>query len=207
MHSALQHLQNVLAERFPEASRRVASAGVLPTGMAEVDARLPGGGLPKGCLVELGGGLSSGKGTVIDRLVASLTLAAGWVGYVDLPATLYPPSLASAGARLDRLLIVRPSALPQALWACELLVRCRGFDLVVFDLTIAPSPVLAPAPLHRLARVAEQGQAVVLFVTQSSRELDRRPLPPGVTALRLAVTRSRCGLDVNVVRRRVVSSE
>ncbi len=201
MRFALQQLRETLQARFPAACSLKLPAGVLPTGEPRLDELLPGGGLPRGCLVELEGAPSSGKSELIDRLTATVTVGGGYRAYVDLPGTYYPPAAAAAGACLSRVLVVRPAALPQAIWACELLTRCQAFELIVADLTLWPAPRLGAAPLHRLARVAEQGQGVVLFVTEPpAGTTGERVLPGSVTATRLVAERRAGVNDIRLER-------
>ena len=201
MRFALQQLRETLQARFPAACSLKLPAGVLPTGEPRLDELLPGGGLPRGCLVELEGEPSSGKSELIDRLTATVTVGGGCLAYVDLPGTYYPPAAAAAGACLSRVLVVRPAALPQAIWACELLTRCQAFELIVADLTLWPAPRLGAAPLHRLARVAEQGQGVVLFVTEPPpSDKGERVLPGSVTATRLVASRRAGVNDIRLER-------
>jgi hypothetical protein len=106
---------------------------VLPTGRRAVDALLPGGGLPRGKLVEVAGARTSGKTSL--ALVASAAAAARGerVAWIDGPAELYLPAAAALGMDLDRLLVVRPG-LASAARAAEIAARSRAFSLVVVDL-------------------------------------------------------------------------
>ncbi|MFC5343409.1 ImuA family protein (plasmid) [Brevundimonas staleyi] len=90
-----------------EAGRR-APQGILPFGLAEVDRRLPGGGLALGALHEVAGG---GAGAVDGT--ASALFAAGIAGRTRGPVLwcltrkdLFAPSLAQAGLGGDRILYV-----------------------------------------------------------------------------------------------------
>ncbi|RUW84605.1 damage-inducible protein, partial [Mesorhizobium sp. M8A.F.Ca.ET.059.01.1.1] len=93
-------------EKIKGRSRRAKS--VLPFGIAEVDSRLPGGGLALGALHEIAGG---GNGA-IDGAAAALFAAGvaartkGKVLWVITRPDLFAPALAQAGLPPDRVIYV-----------------------------------------------------------------------------------------------------
>jgi hypothetical protein len=111
-----------------------------------------------GCLIELGGELSSGRTALAYRMAALASEHGELVGWVDLPNSLDPRYLQRAGVRLDDVLWVRPPGHQAALRAAELLIK-TGFALVVIDLDGAPA--------HELARL---GAAVWTRLTRALRE-------------------------------------
>ncbi len=150
--------------------------GRVASGLAGVDAVLPGGGFPRGSLSELSGGPASGKTAVALSLVAALgpqELAA----WVDGRGELYPPAAAARGVDLARLLVVRPpaasvrseaasgaGAVRPGLWAAEALLASGAFAAVVVDLPIAAKLPGADAAARRLQAAAERGGAVGLWL-------------------------------------------
>src|SRR5205085_8038513 len=60
-----------------------AEGRTLPTGVEALDARLVGGGLPRGRLTEVVGARGSGKVTLLRQIVARTLSEAGWVAYID----------------------------------------------------------------------------------------------------------------------------
>lgn len=108
----------------------------LATGSPELD-RLLAGGLPRGHLVELVGGRSSGRFSVTLALLAAATQAGEATALVDLGDGLDPASAAASGIDLERLLWLAPRTLRQTLAGAEMLVT-TGFPLVVVDLGVPP---------------------------------------------------------------------
>ncbi|HTO54624.1 MAG TPA: hypothetical protein VMR50_14655 [Myxococcota bacterium] len=142
----------------------------------------------EGRLIELGGGLSSGKTALAYRLAALTSARSELVGWVDLPHSLDPRYLQRAGVRLDDVLWVRPPGLQAALRAAELLIK-TGFALVVLDLEGASASELArlgASVWSRLTRALRESRssAVLLgshgaagaFTTLGARTERRRAL-------------------------------
>ncbi len=154
--------------------------GCVASGLAAVDAVLPGGGFPRGALAELSGGPASGKTAVALALFAALApgeLAA----YVDGRGELYPPAAAARGVDLARLLVVRPlapaaargrgrgaagppDAVRAALWAAEALLASGAFAAVAVDIPVPRAVRGADAIARRLQAAAEKGGAVGLWL-------------------------------------------
>jgi hypothetical protein len=109
---------------------------------------LRGRGRGRGQLIELSGGISSGRTALAYRLALGATLRGELVGWVDLPNALDPRYLRRAGVRLSSLLWVRPRDVRAALRAAELLLKA-GFAVVTIDLEGAP-----PRSLFRLGTAA-----------------------------------------------------
>lgn len=133
----------------------------LPVGIAALDELLDGG-LPRGHLSEIVGGPSSGRTAVLHALLAATTRAGAVAALVDLPDALDPPSLARAGALLERVLWVRPPAPRQALQCAELILAAGGFALVALDLDAASAAAHRPPPRAawlRLAQTARRADA------------------------------------------------
>jgi hypothetical protein len=119
-----------------------------------------------GGLIELSGAPSSGQTALAYRLALGATTRGEWVGWVDLPDALDPPSLERAGVRLESLLWVRPRELAAAFRSAELLLK-TGFAVVALDLEGAPAQGLARLGASiwtRLLRAARgsRGTAVLL---------------------------------------------
>lgn len=91
----------------------------VPSGHAELDRRLPGGGWPRGALTEL---LTAQAGLgEFGLLVPALArLSQGsWLILVDPPWTPYAPALHGHDIDLQHLLLVRTRNAQESLWACE----------------------------------------------------------------------------------------
>lgn len=130
----------------------------LPTGIGELD-ELLGGGLPRGQLSEIVGGPSSGRTGLLHALLTSATRRGEVAAVVDLADALDPPSLARAGADLERVLWVRPPAPQVALRCAELILNAGGFGLVALDGLGMRGRPLTRQVWPRLAQVARRGGA------------------------------------------------
>src|SRR5438477_7644475 len=115
---------------------------VAPTCITALDARLSGG-FPRGQLSELVGPRSSGRTSVLLRLIAAATARGELVALVDALDRFDVVSAAAAGIDLDRLLWIRghvvanpglcrdlnQRALEQALKALTLVLQAGNFGL------------------------------------------------------------------------------
>src|SRR5690348_6385750 len=135
-----------------------AGALALPTGVAELDVGLAGGGLPRGRLTEIVGARGSGKATLLRRIVAEALDRSGWVAYIDAARTLAPRDWAPLGEN-EGLWMIRPRDPARAAWCADVLLRCGAFALVVID----SAPALPRGVAVRLTRLArESGAALVV---------------------------------------------
>lgn len=160
----------------------------LATGIAELDAVLPGGGLPRGALIEISGAPSSGKTSLALALLAAVQTSGGAVAAVDPRGAVHAPALAAAGVDLAHLLVVRPPLGDRhaPLRAVDHLLTCRGFACVALDLAGAAEP----PPLDRLfrvARIAKAAECIVLALTENPPEAPSLGSP---VSLRLCVRRT-----------------
>jgi hypothetical protein len=99
--------------------------------------RLLDGGLPRGHLVELVGGRTSGRFSALLTALAAATSIGESAALVDLGDALDPAAAGALGIALERLLWARPKDLKEALAATEMLIGA-GFSLVVLDLGAPP---------------------------------------------------------------------
>jgi hypothetical protein len=138
----------------------------LATGVPQLDALLAGG-FPSGRLSEIAGPHSSGRTSLALGLVTHATRRGELVAWVDAAQALDPGSARTAGARLSRLLWVRPPPEPRAaVRCCQCLLEAHGFALVVLD-RAGGDPGGRPLPAstwQRLARAAAgTGTALVVL--------------------------------------------
>src|SRR5216684_9261205 len=144
---------------------------VAATEAAALDARL-GGGFPRGQLSEIVGPRSSGRASLLLRLLAAATARGELVALVDALDMLDVESVAAAGLDLDRLLWIRghvvsypglcrdmnQRAMEQAVRALTLVLSAGNFGLVAFDVGEAPADALRRLPFTtwlRLQRMVE----------------------------------------------------
>lgn len=123
-------LQEALRARFPAAE--VDSGAVLGTGVEALDGLLPGGGLPRGQVVEWVAARSGGSATLLRQLVMHRVQQEERVALVDAGRTLAAADWV-APARSTALTFVRPPEPGEGPWCAELLLRTGGFSLVVLD--------------------------------------------------------------------------
>jgi hypothetical protein len=157
MSSASLHALRRQLDEVVERDRPAQPA--LPTGVAALDAVLPGGGLPRGRLTELLGRPGSGRTTLLRQVVEHLVLAGTWVAYVDATRTLSPRDWAALGHR-EELWVVRPRDAQRGAWCTDVLLRSGAFGLVVLD----GAPPLSRAVAIRLTRLAQDGGAALVVL-------------------------------------------
>ncbi len=216
----LQNLgSSVVRGDSPGAGRAGRSAfGEAPNlvlGWPEVDALLPGGGLPRG-VIELSsphalGGATSVALTAIRA--AHARDARAWCAWVDPEGSLYAPGVAMAGVDLARLLVVRPPRAELGRTAVKV-ASARAFDVIVVDMDAPPAtatsaatttalattttaPATAKKPrkrawpvevlVRKLALLAEEGGATVLLLTDAMAAATRQV--PWPVAMRLELAR------------------
>jgi hypothetical protein len=155
-------------------------SAVAPTGVAALDAQL-GGGFPRGQLSELVGPRSSGRSSLLTRMIAAATARRELVALVDALDMFDIPSAAAAGVDLDRVLWIRghvavnpglcrdlnQRAMEQAIKALTLVLQAGNFGLVAFDAAEAPLEAWRRLPFTtwlRLQRMVEGRQTVCVLV-------------------------------------------
>jgi len=151
-----------------------------PSGVTALDATL-GGGFPRGQLSELVGPRSSGRTSLLLRLLAAATARGECVALVDALDMLDVESAAAAGVDLERLLWVRGHVVPnpglcrdlnqralaQAIRAFTLVLQAGQFGLVVLDLAEASPDAVRRLPFTtwlRLQRLLEGRQTMGVLV-------------------------------------------
>lgn len=115
----LQKTVEALQLRFgPRTIRRLGkdpnTPARLSTGFHALDRAL-GGGLPRGRITEVIGVPTAGMATLVLKIVAQAQAAGERAVWIDLEQTFDPDYAARCGLILDRLLLVRPPDVPQAL--------------------------------------------------------------------------------------------
>jgi hypothetical protein len=137
------------------------------TGLAALDAAL-GGGFPRGTIATLEGAPSSGRSTLAARLLAAATRRGlGALIGVDL----FPPALAAAGVRLERLLVVPVTEPVAAVRAADIIIRSGAFTVVVLP-TLPSGRGTGSAAWSRLASLTHRANALLVAVgDEASTEL------------------------------------
>ncbi|MDW8468784.1 MAG: translesion DNA synthesis-associated protein ImuA [Burkholderiales bacterium] len=165
----------------------------VPTGFAALDRELPGGGWPRGALVEILVPCEGiGELQLVLPALARASAAGGRIAWISPPHLPYAPALAAAGVALERLTVVGAPSRRDALWAAEQALRSRVCEAILLWLRRADY-----AELRRLAVAAEGGPAFALLfrAPQAARE-------PSPAPLRLLLEPAGGPLAVRVLKRR-----
>ena len=178
----------------PAIWRGAASAPVpaVPTGWAELDACLPGGGWPCGALTELFvDAYGVGELALLLPALARIAEAGRPQVWIAPPMVPYAPALAGTGLDLAQMLVVQPPV-AQLAWTAEECLRADGCGAV-----LAWLPALDHRRLRRLQlAAAASGACGFLF----SPFAYRRQASPA--ALRLGVAANGDQLEITIHKAR-----
>lgn len=165
----------------------------VPSGFSELDAELPGGGWPSGCLTEvLPQHEGIGELRLLGPALARLAAEGRWLAWIAPPHLPYAPALAAAGIALERLFIVRTHKRTDTLWAMEQAVRSNACGAVL----AWPEHVRYPE-LRRLQIAAGGSRALALLFRPPSAAGESSP-----AALRLKLETAAGGIAVRILKRR-----
>lgn len=166
-----------------------------PTGFAELDDALPGGGWPAGAVVELLGETAGiGELRLLLPALQRLTQAGNHVLLIDPPHVPNAVVLLRAGLVLERVLVARPEQERDAAWFAEQALRNRGCGAVL----AWPRPgsrVFNDERVRRLQVAAEAGQSTLFLYRGGRRHVSqwaalRLELLPADAALRISVLKA-----------------
>jgi protein ImuA len=147
-----------------------------PTGHAELDAMLPGGGWPCASLSEI---VYSAPGVgelqLVMPLLVRLAAARRRLAMIAPPYLPYAPALAQHRLDLRQLIVVDASRDADALWAAEELLRAQAGAVLLWQDTIAS------AVQRRLQLAAETGDGFALVYRRVARDAG------SVASLRLGI--------------------
>ena len=165
----------------------------VPTGYAELDAELPGGGWPVGTLTEvLPNAFGIGELRLLAPALARLSAQGRTLAWIAPPYQPYAPALAAAGIDLARLLIVHASRPQDTLWATEQALRGRACGAV-----LAWPARLSFAQLRRLQLAAQEGRALAWLFRPPEAAAEASPAP-----LRLSLQSQRGVPLIDIFKRR-----
>ncbi len=145
-NKALKSAVDEIKERFGEGAimtmREVQAVNVdtVPTGSIAMDLALGVGGVPRGRIIEIYGGESSGKTTLSLHIVAEAQKKGGTCAFVDAEHAMDPDYAKRIGVNVDDLLISQPDSGEQALQIVETLVKTGDIDVIVVDSVAALTP-------------------------------------------------------------------
>jgi hypothetical protein len=144
----------LLKARLSASSSAAPAEELIATAVPELD-RLLGGGFPLGIVATLEGG--AGRWSLAARLAARISRRS-LVAVLD-DGTFYPPSLAQAGAHLERVLVVPARTALGIARAADILLRSR-----VCRLILMPAIALRDSIWERLAKLAHRSGALLIVV-------------------------------------------
>jgi len=180
--------------RHPGIWRRGAAArpkiDAEPTGNASLDARLPGGGWPRGALSEIlieNDGI--GECSLLLPALASLTQAGRRVVFVAPPYIPYPPALVAAGIDLTHVVHI-DAADADTHWTAEQCLRAGCCGAV-----LSWMPRTDYQKLRRLQLAAETGAAIGFVFRPLAAARETSP-----AALRVQVSVAEGGPRVEVLK-------
>ena len=157
----------------------------LNTGLSAID-ELVQGGFPRGAISEIVGPDTSGRTTLLYRLIAAGTLNQEICAYVDACDTFDPLTAAQAGITLSQLLWIRCRGnLEHALKAVDHLLHAGGFGVVALDLCQVSPRDWQRLPIsywHRFRLSLENTNTILAIV-------DKEPIARSCTSLRLELKR------------------
>ena len=166
----------------------------VPSGFAQLDAELPGGGWPRGALTELlldGAGL--GEVSLLLPALARVREEGGWSLLIAPPHPPHAPAWTAAGVDLARLAVVSPAQRRDALWAAEQALSSRAPEAV-----LCWAGQIDPRQVRRL-QVAVAASHTLAFLFRPARAAAESSVAP----LRLALSPGlRGGLAVSLLKRR-----
>ncbi|MCC5809942.1 MAG: translesion DNA synthesis-associated protein ImuA [Ectothiorhodospiraceae bacterium] len=137
----------------------------IPSGFAELDGVLPGGGWPDAALTELLHAHSGiGELRLLMPALARLSRSGRWIALVAPPHVPYAPALAAQGVDLSRILLVHSREGRDNLWAVEQALRSGTCAAVL----AWPAADITGQQLRRLQLAAEAGQSWGILLRHSA---------------------------------------
>lgn len=134
----------IIGKKFGSESVRIGNAivkvDVIPTGVASLDLALGVGGIPRGRIIEIYGGESSGKTTLCLRTIASCQDAGLTAAIIDAEHAIDPLWATAQGVDMNKLILSQPSSGEEALAIIDTLIDCSAAHLIVIDSVAALTP-------------------------------------------------------------------
>ena len=186
----LQEAVDEIRQRFGEGAimnlRDIKSVDVdvIPTGSFSLDTALGVGGVPRGRVVEIYGGESSGKTTLALHIIAEAQKKGGTCAFIDAEHALDPDYAQRIGVKVDDLLISQPDSGEQALQIVETLTHSGTVSVIVVDSVAALTPKaeiagemgefqiglqarLMSSALRKLSGITAKSNTLIVFINQT----------------------------------------
>ncbi len=160
-----------------------------PSGFAELDASLPGGGWPIGAVAELMPEVTGiGELALLAPALSKLAGSGRYIAWIAPPYLLYAPALMQWNLPLERMLIIRTSSLQETLWASEQALRCPAIGAA-----LSWPAEIADKNVRRLQLAAEAGGSLGVLYRPITAASEHSP-----AALRLRLRPARDGITVDI---------
>jgi len=157
---------------------------VVPTGSFSLDLALGVMGIPRGRIIEIYGGESTGKTTLSLSILAEAQKMGGVTAFIDAEHALDPDYAKRIGVNTDDLLISQPDSAEQGLQIVESLVRSGEVDIIVVDSVAALVPKaevagemgemqiglqarLMSQALRKLSGIVSKTKTIIIFLNQT----------------------------------------
>lgn len=161
-----------------------ANVDVVPTGSLSIDLALGVMGVPRGRIIEIYGGESTGKTTLSLSILAEAQKLGGVCAFIDAEHALDPDYAKRIGVNTDDLLISQPDSAEQGLQIVESLVRSGEVDVIVIDSVAALVPKaevagemgemqiglqarLMSQALRKLSGIVSKTKTIIVFLNQT----------------------------------------
>ncbi len=163
---------------------RKSNVDTISTGSLTIDLALGVNGVPRGRIIEIYGGESTGKTTLALNVLAEAQKSGGVAAFIDAEHALDPDYAKKIGVNTDDLLISQPDSAEQALQIVESLVRSGEVDVIVVDSVAALVPKtevagemgelqiglqarLMSQALRKLSSIVSKTKTVLIFLNQT----------------------------------------
>ncbi len=161
-----------------EENERLATPGVIPSGILDLDVAM-GGGFPQGTMIELSGDEGTAKTSTALYLCAQIQNHPESKGkpilYVNTEAPLSKSWCRAVGVNLKELLITSPDTAEQALDIAEAYVRANVCAAVIIDSVAALIPTAeAEKSMEDSAKVGVHAALMSRFLRKLQRALNRK---------------------------------
>ena len=157
---------------------------VVPTGSLSIDLALGVMGIPRGRIIEIYGGESTGKTTLSLSIIAEAQKMGGVTAFIDAEHALDPDYAQRIGVNVNDLLISQPDSAEQGLQIVESLVRSGEVDVIVIDSVAALVPKaevagemgelqiglqarLMSQALRKLSSIVSKTKTIIIFLNQT----------------------------------------
>jgi len=186
----LQAALDEIKEKFGEGAImtlrdvKAVDVDVVPTGCISLDMALGVGGIPRGRVIEIYGGESTGKTTLSLHIIAEVQRKGEVAAFVDAEHALDPEYARRIGVNVDELLISQPDSGEQALQIVETLMKSEQVAIIVVDSVAALAPRaeidgevgnqqiglqarLMSSALRKFSGLAAKTNTIVVFINQT----------------------------------------